>query len=151
MDPDSRDRSFGHAWLLLCGAFVLHVADEALTGFLSVYNATAQALGMPSWLRFSTAGFLGLMIAMNVILLALTPFAFAGRRWMRTIGYVHAAIQIGNAAGHTVGTILGHTVDSVRFARPAPGFYSSPLLAAAAVYLLWVLRRTGYSTSGLAR
>jgi hypothetical protein len=47
-----------------------------------------------------------------------------------------------NALGHTLGTILGHTVPSVRFARPMPGFYSSPLLAAASLFLIWTLRKT---------
>ncbi len=47
-----------------------------------------------------------------------------------------------NAAGHTVATIFGRTVSSVTFPRPAPGFWSSPFLVAAAVYLLVQLRKT---------
>src|SRR5262245_55745948 len=34
----------GLAWLGLCAAFALHVTDEALTGFLSVYNPTVLAI-----------------------------------------------------------------------------------------------------------
>jgi len=36
--------NFGMAWLLLCLAFCAHVADEALTGFLPVYDATVLAM-----------------------------------------------------------------------------------------------------------
>jgi hypothetical protein len=35
-----RDTEFGIAWIALCLAFALHIIDEALTGFLSVYNPT---------------------------------------------------------------------------------------------------------------
>src|SRR4029077_18804425 len=34
----------GVAWIVFCGALALHVTDEALTGFLSVYNPTVLAL-----------------------------------------------------------------------------------------------------------
>ena len=51
-------------------------------------------------------------------------------------------IGVGNGLGHTAATILGHTVPEVKFARPAPGFYSSPLLIAAAVWVIVELRRT---------
>ena len=40
MRPGSRPMNFGAPWLALCAAFALHVADEALTGFLRVYNPT---------------------------------------------------------------------------------------------------------------
>jgi hypothetical protein len=145
--PSEVDRcSFGPGWLVLCLAFVLHVADEATTGFLAVYNATVMSLRAESgWLPDLTLGFrdwLTLMIVVNLILLALTPFAFQGRRWMRPIAYIYAAIQILNAAGHTWGSIMGHSVAAVQFGRPAPGFYSSPFLVAAAVWLLVELRRS---------
>jgi hypothetical protein len=35
---------FGIAWLALCIAFAIHVADEALTDFLSVYNPAVRAI-----------------------------------------------------------------------------------------------------------
>jgi len=47
-----------------------------------------------------------------------------------------------NALGHTIATILGQTVSTVQFPRPAPGFYSSPLLLIVSVYALLQLRRT---------
>ncbi|PYT53157.1 MAG: hypothetical protein DMG43_09725 [Acidobacteria bacterium] len=46
--PEQRDSSaqpnFGRAWLFLCLAFAAHVTDEALTGFLAVYNPTILAV-----------------------------------------------------------------------------------------------------------
>jgi len=39
-------------------------------------------------------------------------------------------------------TVLGQTVSTVRFPRPAPGFYSSPLLLIASIYLFARLRAT---------
>jgi hypothetical protein len=47
-----------------------------------------------------------------------------------------------NGLGHTLFTILGRTVEAVRFVRPAPGFYSSPLLLLTSIYLFRRLRQT---------
>jgi len=47
-----------------------------------------------------------------------------------------------NGVGHTVFSILGRTVASVTFPRPAPGFYSSPLLLFGSVWLMLELRKT---------
>src|SRR5947209_1309119 len=86
----------------------------------------------------------GLMTAV-ILLLLLTPLAFRGVRWIRPIAYVVSVVMLLNAMGHTLATILGRTFESVQFARPAPGFYSSPVLVAASIYLLIQLRRTGAS------
>ena len=139
-------QNFGLAWLLLCLAFCCHVADEALTGFLAVYNPTVLAMrGQYPWFPMPTFGFrewlVGLIFA-NVLLLALTPLAYRNARWIRPLAYFFAAIMFLNGLGHTFFTILGHTVASVQFPRPAPGFYSSPLLLAASVYLFLRLRAT---------
>jgi hypothetical protein len=61
---------------------------------------------------------------------------------VRPLGYVFAVIMLLNGIGHTAGTIAGRSVASVHFARPMPGFYSSPFLIAAAIYLLIQLRRS---------
>jgi hypothetical protein len=45
-----------------------------------------------------------------------------------------------NWMGHTIFTVLGRTVPSVHFTRPAPGFYSSPFLLITSVYLFLRLR-----------
>lgn len=139
-------RLLGHAWLALAAAVALHVTDEALTGFLSVYNPTVLAMRQtfPNFPMpvFTFPIWLGGLIALIAVLLALSPFAFRGDSWIRYLAWPLAVIMLLNALGHTLGTILGHTVPSVQFARPMPGFYSSPLLAAASLFLMWTLRKT---------
>ena len=44
IEPQHTARKLGFAWIALCFALALHVVDEALTGFLSVYNPTVLAL-----------------------------------------------------------------------------------------------------------
>jgi hypothetical protein len=64
-------------------------------------------------------------------------------RWIRPLFYfVAVVLGIFNALGHTLGTIFGQTISTVHFSRPAPGFYSSPLLLVTAIYALMQLRRT---------
>src|SRR5262249_44316563 len=135
--PDA-SRSFGTAWLLLCFSFCLHVADEALTHFLDVYNPTVIAMRERfRWFPMPTYEFrgwlMGLIVA-NLILLAMTPLAYRNARVLRPLAYFFAAVMLLNGMGHTLFTILGRTVSSVQFSRPAPGFYSSPFLLAASVY-----------------
>lgn len=145
--PPGRHSRLGLAWVLLCIALALHVTDEALTNFLGVYNPTIIALrGRFPWWPMPVFTFRvwlsGLVIAI-VLLLAVSPFVFRGARWMRPIAYIFAIIMLANGLSHTAGTIFGRgLVASVHFARPMPGFYSSPLLLAGSIYLLWQLRRT---------
>jgi hypothetical protein len=49
--------------------------------------------------------------------------------------------------GHTLATVFGQTVSTVHFPRPAPGFYSAPLLLAGSIYLLIRLRASRRSQS----
>jgi hypothetical protein len=138
--------NFGLAWVLLCFAFCAHVADEALTGFLGVYNPTVTAMrARLSWFPMPTFEYrewlIGLILA-NLVLLGLTPFAFRNARGVRPLAYFFAAIMLLNGMGHTLFTVLGRTVASVRFPRPAPGFYSSPFLLITSIYLFMRLRAT---------
>jgi hypothetical protein len=145
LGSQSGERSnFGLAWLLLCLAFCAHVADEALTGFLPIYNATVLAMrSQYKWFPMPTFEFrdwlTGLIIA-NIVLLLLTPFAFRNAWWLRPLAYIYAGVHLLNGTGHTVATIFGQTVSTIHFARPAPGFYSSPLLFAGSIYLFMRLR-----------
>jgi hypothetical protein len=141
-----RPNNFGTAWFLLCLAFCAHVTDEALTGFLPVYNATVLAMrSQYKWFPMPPFGFrewlTGLIIA-NIVLLLLTPFAFRNARWLRPLAYFFAFVHLLNGMGHTLATIFGQTVSTIHFARPAPGFYSSPFLFAGSIYLLIRLRAT---------
>jgi hypothetical protein len=136
--------NFGLAWFYLCLSLCAHVADEALTGFLGIYNPTVLAVrARLPWFPMPTFEFrewlIGLITGI-VILLLLTPFAFRNARWLRPLAYLFAGIMFFNGMGHTIATIFGQTVSSVRFPRPAPGFYSSPFLLAGSIYLFVRLR-----------
>lgn len=141
----TQDRRLGVAWVLLCCALAAHVADEALTGFLSVYNPTAAEIGRRTGFYPPSFGFsewlAGLIVAV-LVLLALSPLAFANHRFWRPLAYFFSVIMLLNGAAHTAGTIAGRTFADITFSRPMPGFYSSPLLLAGSVYLLLQLRRT---------
>jgi hypothetical protein len=143
--------NFGVAWLLLCVAFCCHAADEALTGFLAVYNPTVLAMrAQYPWFPMPTYQFREWLIGLifvNVLLLTLTPLAYRNARWLRPLAYFYAGVMLLNGLGHTFFTILGRTVPSVQFPRPAPGFYSSPLLLVTSVYLVVRLRATRTSAS----
>ncbi|HEV2698294.1 MAG TPA: hypothetical protein VGU90_09905 [Terriglobales bacterium] len=143
----AHDSRLGLAWVFMWVALAIHVTDEALTGFLNVYNPTVLAmrakLGFWPMPTFTFREWLTALAAGILLLALLSPFAFRNERWIRPIFYFVAVVAgILNAVGHTIGTIFGRTVTSVHFARPAPGFYSSPLLFAAAIYSLVQLRRT---------
>jgi hypothetical protein len=136
--------NFGLGWVLLCVAFCAHVADEALTGFLDVYNPTVVAMRAAlSWFPMPTFEYhewlIGLIVA-NAVFLALTPLAYRNARGLRPLAYFYAGVMLLNGIGHTIFTVLGRTVPSVHFSRPAPGFYSSPFLLITSVYLFLRLR-----------
>ncbi len=144
--PNQSPPSFGPAWLALCLAFIAHVADEALTGFLPVYNATVLALrAKHGWYPMPTLTFRGWLIGLivvNLILLLLAPFAFRNALWLRPVAYVFGVIMFLNGVGHTLATLFGRgPTASVPMPFPAPGFYSSPFLLAASVWLIVSLRR----------
>ncbi|OLC84596.1 MAG: hypothetical protein AUH66_00520 [Acidobacteria bacterium 13_1_40CM_4_57_6] len=136
--------NFGMAWFLLCLAFCAHVADEALTGFLPIYNATVLAMrSQYKWYplpTFEYRDWLTALIVANIVLLLLTPFAFRNAWWLRPLAYFYAIVHLLNGMGHTLATVFGRTASSIHISRPAPGFYSSPLLLAGSIYLLVRLR-----------
>ncbi len=128
----SQALNFGWAWVALCLAFALHVTDEALTDFLSVYNPTVRAIRQRlPFLPLPTFTFkvwlIGLASAV-MLLLALSPFAFRGARRMAPLAYVFGIIMIANGLQHIAGSIY--------LGRLAPGVYSSPLLLICSIYLL---------------
>jgi hypothetical protein len=137
----------GIAWLSFCFALALHVTDEALTGFLSIYNPTVislrQKIGFWPMPTFEFREWLTGLSLLLIGLALLSPFMYRNVPWVRPIAYFFATVAgILNALGHTIATILGQTVSAVTFERPAPGFLSSPLLFAAAYFVLLQLRNT---------
>jgi hypothetical protein len=137
---------FGRAWFALTVAFALHVMDEASTGFLDIYNPTVTALRTRwGWFPMPPLQFREWLVGLIVVVLvcfALTPAAARGARWLRPLAWLYGLIMFFNGVGHTLATILGHTVAGVTFPRPAPGFYSSPFLFIGSVWLLVSLWET---------
>lgn len=70
----------------------------------------------------------GLLVAV-LILLALAPLAFRGRKGVRWAAHVFAVLMFLNGVGHIAGSL--HTRDWM------PGVYSSPTLMAASLWL-WI-------------
>jgi hypothetical protein len=127
------------AWVALALAIGLHVTDEALTGFLPVYNGLARGFrARHPWMPLPTFTFpiwLGGLILGVLLLLSLTPVVSRGAQWIRAVSVLLAVIMIGNA--------LGHIAASLYWGRLAPGVYSSPLLLLAALALLVTALRAG--------
>ena len=122
---------FGFAWVLLSVALALHVTDEVLTDFLSVYNPSAEAIRkrfpfllLPVFtFRVWLAGLcLGIFVAF-----ALSFLAFRSNHLAIVIAYPVAILMFANG--------IGHIVASLYCRRMMPGVYSSPLLVAASAYL----------------
>jgi hypothetical protein len=128
--------AYGWAWVALCLALAVHVADEALTDFLFVYNPTVKALRQ-RWrffplLTFSFKVWLSGLIAAVVVLFALSPFAFGVAKWLAPLTYCFAVFMIING--------LQHIAASIYMRRLMPGTYSAPLLLICAMYLLVHIR-----------
>jgi hypothetical protein len=128
------------AWLSLVGALALHVVDEATTGFLGVYNPTVRALrerlGWFPMPEFGVAEWLTGLAVLVVALALLTPLVERGPRAVRAAALVFAAFMVLNGVAHITGTIAGRTVDTVRFERPMPGTWSSPVLIGTALFFM---------------
>ena len=130
-------RAFGHAWIALGLALAIHVADEAMNDFLSLYNPTARALRerfdipFPPPLSF-TSWLVGLSLVI-VAWLALSPLAYRGRRWLLPLATIFSVIHLANG--------FGHCLTSLYLGRPAPGVWSSPVLVATGVWMLALVSR----------
>ena len=113
-------------------ALAVHVADEALTDFLSVYNPTVEAIrARYPWVPLPTFTFevwlAGLILAV-VLLLVLSRFVFQGAGWTVPFSYFFGVLMMGNGLAHIAGSFY--------FGRLMPGVHSSPLLIATSACLL---------------
>jgi len=128
MDKHTR---WGLSWLLLVAALALHVADEALTGFLPIWNElAAQVRSTIKWLPlpgFTFAGWLGGLITGVLLLLALSPLFFRGRKGLQPLAYFFSILMILNGAGHITASLF--------WGRLAPGVLSAPLLIVFGIFL----------------
>jgi len=119
------------AWILLTVAGALHVLDEALHDFLSYYNPLVldlrEKLGLFPMPTFSHGLWLGGLIAAILLSFLLTPIVARGRRVIRMVVTAISIVMILNAFGHMFGSLY--------FGYLVPGFFSSPLLLIAAVWM----------------
>ncbi len=132
-------------WVFLALAIALHVTDEALTGFLPLYNSIVESLRESyPWVPLPTFSFpvwlTGLVIGV-LLLLSLSPLVFAGSPYLRPVSYVLGVLMVGNA--------LGHIGASIYWGIMAPGVLSSPILLLAALALLITTDRDRRSTRDL--
>ena len=119
--------------MALCGALAIHVADEALTDFLDLYNPAVRELRekYPLLLlpTFTFEVWLALLIFAIVMLTASSFFVWKGRWAMRPISYVFAVFMLTNGLLHIAGSLYMRELMS--------GVYSSPLLIAASMALIF--------------
>jgi hypothetical protein len=133
MENPNTNRRFGLTWVAFALSVAVHVTDEAMHDFLSTYNSSVRSMrARLPFLPVPMFGFrtwLALLIAGIFLLLCLSPFAFRGGSWLRTVSWP-LAILVG------VLNATLHISSSVYFHRWMPGVYSSPLLLLAALCLL---------------
>ncbi len=125
-------RRHGWAWIALTLALAVHVADEALTDFLSVYNpavrAIRQRLPLLPLPTFTFTIWLSGLFALVLLLLVLSRLVFRGARPMVPLSYLLGGIMLANGLGHIAGSLY--------FRRLMPGVYSAPLLLVSSLYLV---------------
>ena len=123
------------AWMSLCGALAIHVADEALTGFLDRYNPIfREAREQYPLLLLPTFTFeiwLPLLIFAVVMLSAASWFVWKGRWAMRPISHVFAIFMLVNGLLGLAGLIC-----ETYMREFMPGVYTSPLLVATSIALI---------------
>lgn len=135
------------AWLILATAFLIHVIDEATTGFLPLYNHTVllirEKIGFFPMPIFTIPLWIGLLGSAIVICYMLTPLVGRARRKFRIPIGLFAVIMTLNGCWHTIGSIF--------VGRILPGFWSSFLLILAGVYMILVLYRNGNRADSMVR
>lgn len=123
--------------MVLSLSLALHVVDEAVGGFLDVWNplvesirARAPIVPLPT---FTFGIWLGGLIAAVIALLSLSRLVARANRWMVPLSYVFAVLMCGNGLLHIVGSLY--------LGRVVPGLYSAPILIVASVSHFWTSRR----------
>lgn len=120
----------------LCAALAIHVADEALTDFLTFQNSSVLALrerypSLPIPI-FAFEVWISLLIFAVVALTAVSYFVWHGRWAMRPISYAFAGFMFLNG--------LLHIAISIYLGQLTSGVYTSPLLLVASVALIIATR-----------
>ncbi|MDX9857296.1 MAG: hypothetical protein RBT76_05865 [candidate division Zixibacteria bacterium] len=119
------------AWLVLLTAISLHVIDEALTNFLSEFNALvplARSLtGVAAIPHLSGEIWLGGVLILLVAGLALTPIVHRGHLPIRVVATALGVLMILNACVHIAWSVASGSL--------MPGATTSPILGAAGAFM----------------
>lgn len=129
------------AWLILTAVLAVHVVDEAITDFLSVYNPFVLGLrARIPWLplpTFTFGAWIAGLTALVAALACLTPAVRRGARGTRIASWAFSAIMFFNGLGHLgVSMYTGEWIS---------GASTAPLLLAASV---WLARAAAVRGSG---
>ena len=120
------------AWVLMITALAVHVFDESVTGFLPFYNelvlGTREKLGFFPVPTFSFDIWLGGLVVFVAACFSITPIIHQGGRLIRVVATALGVIMTLNAGAHMVGSLY--------MGRLLPGFWSSPVLLIAAVWIV---------------
>jgi hypothetical protein len=111
---------------MLCWALAAHVADEASTGFLDLYNSAVTAMGLPA-LQFGFPVWITLLALVIAGLLTPSDWVRRGTWWTVHAGYTFALLMLGNGIAH-----LSFSIHRRAWMSRA---YTSPLLVAASLNL----------------
>lgn len=125
------------AWVGLCLALAIHVGDEALTDFLSVYNPAVRSIReRVTWLPIPTFSFevwMGGLIIAVIALSSLTVLALRRAPIMTPLSYALGVLMFANGLVHLAG--------SLQMQKPMPGVFSAPLLLVASAFLVFTTYR----------
>lgn len=120
------------AWLFMVSAIAIHVIDEAMNGFLPIYNQIITDLKEKvTFLPAPTFSFdiwIGGLIGAIILSYGLTYFIGRGGKIIRIISVVLGFLMVGNA--------FVHCIASIYFGSIFPGALSSPLLLATALFVI---------------
>jgi hypothetical protein len=133
---------FGKAWFILSLFLLLHIVDEAINGFLPVYNEHVLKIKANTGIPFPTFTFpfwfTGL-VCVDVWLLFLSRYALQGKRVIILLAYPFAVIMLLNGLMHLAGSLY--------LRQWVPGFITAPFLIYGAINLyLATLKMTGKPT-----
>lgn len=120
------------AWFLFVSAVAVHVMDEALTGFLPFWNQLVTNLRKDlSFLplpTFTFVAWIGGLLSGVLIGYAMIPAVNRDGKFMRWLTLVLGILMLANATGHLLGSLY--------FGRILPGFWSSPFLLLASLFVI---------------
>jgi hypothetical protein len=131
------------AWLLFVLSLLLHIIDEAVNNFLDFFNPMVlkikeQISFIPLPVFTFNLWISGLILAI-IILLLITFFVYNRTRFLFPLIKIFATLMIINGLAHIIG--------SVYFDKILPGFISSPILIAFAVYFIYNVQQRFKSKS----